>query len=286
MKPLLLLTALLLSSFLMAQNTEKTNSMKHNQLEGIPTPKGFQLWENFEDMLMPPTGWQLQQGTTPATWDTASFDPAWGSGYVRCPYDETLSGPQNEYLISRVVDMRTFASASLTFYFQFSKYWGIDPMDNYDLLVLVSVDSAQTFTDTLWTELDSDTSAWQSFEWVPVQIDLASYIGTEKFALAFVYSGFDGAEASIDMVAIETVGGMAENDISINVYPNPANNIINIESAERGNLILSDMQGRVVLKKEFEQNDQIDVSAFEPGRYILSLYTQEDSRSIPVEIVH
>jgi len=123
MKQLILLAALLLSSFLMAQNTEKSNTSKHVQIYVPSNPKGYLIWENFEDLLMPPAYWQLQQGPTPETWDTATFDPAWDNGYVHCMYDESLSGVQNEYLITGVMDMRTFSSVSLNFYFQFSKYY-------------------------------------------------------------------------------------------------------------------------------------------------------------------
>jgi hypothetical protein len=285
MKPLILLTALLLSSFLMAQNTEKANTSKHVQISVPSNPKGYLVWENFEDLLMPPAYWQLQQGPTPETWDTATFDPAWGIGYVHCMYDESLSGVQNEFLITKVMDMRTFSSVSLNFYFQFSKYWGIAPNDNYDLLVLASTDSAQTFTDTLWTELSTDTATWNSFEWVFASVDLSSYIGQEKFAIAFVYHGYDGAEAAIDMVSLETVGGMDENSISLKAYPNPASNVINIESAGEGLFTMCDLQGRVVMRKEFKQQEPIDVSELAPGSYIMTLFTQNELRNISIEIV-
>lgn len=284
MKSLFLLSALLLSSFLMAQNIEKSNTIKHAQVVAPANSKGFPIWESFEDLLMPPTSWQLQQGPTSQTWDTATFDPAWGIGYVQCLYDESLSGIQNEYLITGVMDMRTISNATLSFYFQFSKYWGIYPNDNYDLLVIASIDSAQTFPDTLWTELSSDTATWSSFEWVSASVDLSAYIGQEKFALAFVYSGYDGAEAALDMVSVETVGGFPENTLSLNAYPNPADRVLNIESTSDGALTMSDLQGRVVLHKYFCGNETIDVSALEPGKYFVSIRTEDSIQNFPVLI--
>lgn len=284
MRSLFLLSALLLSSFLMAQNTDKVNQTKHIQQSGLSDPKGYQLWENFEDMLMPPDGWQLQQGPTPKTWDTASFDPCMEQGYVHCLYDATLSGVQDEHLISRVVDMRTFSSALLSFYFQFSKYWGISPNDNYDLLVLVSTDSAQTFPDTLWRETDSDTSTWDNFNWVHAVVDLSSYIGTEHFALAFVYYGYNGAEAALDMVSIETVGGMDERNINLFAYPNPANNTLKIDESESGILTISDIDGRVAMCREFGGNETIDVSMLVPGHYLVSLKSKSSVKNMPLII--
>jgi len=284
MKSLTLLAALLLSSFLMAQNTEKSNSSKHIQITAPANPKGFPIWESFEDLLMPPTGWQLLQGPTPQTWDTSSFDPAWGIGYVKCLYDESLSGVQNEYLITRVMDLSTFSNVSVAFYFQFSKYWGISPNDNYDLLLLASTDSAQTFPDTLWSEMSTDTATWNSFEWVHASVDLSAYIDQEKFALAFVYSGYDGAEAALDMVAVETVGGFTENSLSLKAFPNPADGVLNIESASDGDLTMSDLQGRVVLQKYFRGNETIDVSALEPGKYFVTLRAENAISHIPVVV--
>jgi hypothetical protein len=286
MKFLFLVSALLISFVVSAQNTDKYNTTKHVQQHGLSDPKGFPIWENFEDLLMPPTGWQLLSGPTPETWDTATFDPLWGSGYVRCMYDESLSGTQNEYLITRVIDLRTFTNATLTFNFQFSKYWGISPYDNYDLLVLASTDSAQTFPDTLWTELSIDTATWNSYIWTPATVDLSAYIGQEKFALAFVYTGFDGAEASLDIVSIETVGGMDENKLSLRVYPNPAENTINIESGNSGQLTMTDLQGRIVLQKDFDGNEMLDVTSIEQGRYFVSLRTENAVQNIPVIIMH
>jgi len=286
MKFLFLVSALLISGVIMAQNTDKYNTTKHVQLYGQSDPKGFPIWENFEDLLMPPTNWQLISGPTPETWDTATFDPLWGSGYVQCMYDESLSGTQNEYLITKVIDLRTFSNAILTFNFQFSKYWGISPYDNYDLMVLASTDSAQTFPDTLWTELSTDTATWNSFEWTPVTVDLSAYTGQEKFALAFVYTGFDGAEASLDVVSIETVGGMDENNLSLRAYPNPAENILSIESTVSGQLTMTDLQGRIVLQKQFCGNETLDVTSFGQGHYFVSLQTENAVQNIPVIIMH
>ena len=285
MRPLLLFVALIFSSALMAQNTEKINNTKHVQTQNPLNPKGILLWENFEDLLMPPNDWQLIQGPTPATWETFTFDPAWGQAYVHCLYDESLSGIQDEYLITKVMDLRTFSNVTLTFLFQFSKYWGIKPHDNYDLLVLASIDSAKTFTDTLWTELSTDTSSWNSFEWVFATVDLSSYIGQEKFALAFVYYGFDGAEAAIDVVSVETVGGMDEKNILQKVYPNHAENYIKLETKEQGNLVIYDLQGRAVLKTGITGNETIDISGLNAGRYNMTFYNKNTVQNEPLLIV-
>ncbi|HNQ21434.1 MAG TPA: hypothetical protein PKI46_10270, partial [Bacteroidales bacterium] len=73
-----------------------------------------------------------------------------------------------------------------------SKYWGIKPYNNYDLYVVAATDGIN-FTDTIWTEMTTDTSTWDSWEWVNAQVDLSDYIGNNNLKLAFVYYGRDGA---------------------------------------------------------------------------------------------
>jgi len=284
MKSILTLAVLFFATILIAQNADKENNQKHPRNPFYQSAKGFILWEDFESGTMPPPGWQLQSGATPQTWDTASFDPFAGSYYALCKYDETLIGNQDEYLISRVVDMQTFSTAVLTFYFQFSQYWGIYPEDNYNLYVLASTDSAQTFPDTLWSELSTDTSAWISFEWVMGQIDLSLYIGQPEFALAFVYSGFDGAEAALDDISIETTGGFEENNLNVSVYPNPASEMLRVSTTEKGNLELSDFAGRIIYRENFDGDAIIDVSSVPTGLYLLTIKSENGTAAKAVEI--
>ncbi len=284
MKSIFTLAALFIVAIVMAQNTDKENNQKHPQDQFYQLVKGFILWEDFESGTMPPPGWQLQSGTTQQTWDTASFDPYWGTYYALCKYDESLIGNQDEYLISRVMNMQTFSTAVLTFYFQFSQYWGIYPEDNYDLYVLASIDSAQTFPDTIWSELNTDTSAWISYQWVMGQLDLSSYIGLPEFARVFVYSGIDGAEAALDDISIQTTGGFEENNLHISVYPNPASEILRINSSEKGQLVLSDFAGRMMYSEYFSGNVAINVSSIPAGLYLLTLTTENGTAASTVEI--
>lgn len=267
-----------------AQNTDKQNTEKHPSDEWYSPAKGFILWEDFETATMPPTGWQLVSGTTSETWDTASHDPFAGNYYAQCLYDDNLTATQNEFLITPVFDLQTFSTAQLTFYFQFSQYWGINPNDNYDLYILASTDSAQTFSDTLWSELNTDTSSWTSFEWVFGQVDLAFYIGQPKFALAFVYHGFDGAEAALDDISIQTTGGLGEYSAPVTVFPNPSADFIRVDVSQKGLVSLTDLSGRVVYESAYEPGSTIAVDAYEPGMYSLQFRSGSIVRRALVEI--
>ncbi len=134
MRTILLFSLLSLFSFLtFAQVDSKVNTVKHGSNYPDFNLKNNLVYETFESGVFPPAGWTIIADTTPQTWDTASFDPHSGSYYAHCLYDDSLVGVQNEFLVSPVMDMRGVTSAVLTFYFQFSKYWGITPNNNYDL---------------------------------------------------------------------------------------------------------------------------------------------------------
>lgn len=67
--------------------------------------------------------------------------------------------------------------------------------------------------------------------------------------------------------------GQNESEINaVEVYPNPAQNVINVKPYTNGmacKVKLTDMSGRVVKQIEFDSQTTIDISAFEKGMYLL-----------------
>ncbi|MCX7696205.1 MAG: T9SS type A sorting domain-containing protein [Bacteroidales bacterium] len=270
---------LLLFTLLRAQDP-KVNTIKHDSVP-VTHMKGNALYESFESFPFPPTGWKLISSGNPRTWDTASLDPFEGNFYVHCLYDESLSSTQNEYLITPVMDLTQFSSAILRFYFQFSKYWGIYPKNNYDLYVVVSTDSGKTFTDTLWNETMTDTSKWESFEWVKVELSLSAYLSQSKVALAFVYHGFDGAEASLDAIQIETAGGIDVSTSSFSIFPNPAQDYITInQTSSMSELLIIDMSGKIILRSNITPSQKINISHLPKGLYIMQINSPQGNSRV------
>ena len=61
----------------------------------------------------------------------------------------------------------------------------------------------------------------------------------------------------------------------VNIYPNPGNQVITIDGVGMTSLVLSDIAGRVVLKKKIDdQKYKLDVSGIAPGEYIAEINTQ------------
>lgn len=67
------------------------------------------------------------------------------------------------------------------------------------------------------------------------------------------------------------VSGLHEgNNVSFRVYPNPANNVLNIQSDIKQVFTLTDKAGRIYKKQEIFQSGTIDVSKIPSGIYFLS----------------
>ncbi len=110
--------------------------------------------------------------------------------------------------------------------------------------------------------------------------------------------GAQTTEGTYTVVAVSTLGCVADMDSSaivlmitqiqenqsdiINVFPNPANDHIFIESPTPvENILITDMNGRTVWKGK---QTTIDVSAFEKGNYIISVTTSEKKSQISIVI--
>jgi hypothetical protein len=95
-----------------------------------------------------------------------------------------------------------------------------------------------------------------------------------------VASNFTESSMLVDYVRVYqestasiTAGISLEN--RINVYPNPANGVINISTdVPVSKLILRDIYGKQVLRKSL-QTQQLDVSKFSSGTYFLTIHSQK-----------
>ena len=159
-------------------------------------PKATILWEDFEEGIIPPTDWSVIVNN-PYTWDTASYNPYEGLYNAHCVYDETYSGNQDEWLISPAFDLTGKDDPVLDFWWNGSYYWSVDPYPNCTLSVFV-IDGADT--NFLWYHFDYGT--FTTWEWNNTNISLADYAGKANIQLAFIYTGYDGAEFGIDAINV------------------------------------------------------------------------------------
>jgi hypothetical protein len=129
---------------------------------------------------------------------------------------------------------RIYRSASNNGYW---KYLGTTSNSNYDDFTAIK-DSAYFYTVT---SFDNQTATSASDYATPVQVGI-------KEVSAFLSS--------------------------VRVFPNPANNKITINSAEKQNLILSiyNVTGNILLQKKIDRSiNEIDISSLKNGMYILTI---------------
>lgn len=271
----------MMGTVVIAQNTSKYNdhSGKIVSLSGVVSDRASVLTEGFEGGTMPPTNWSVVSGPTPYTWTADNTGtPPEGTWNADCQYDDTYSGHQHEVMKSPAIDLTTGVSATLTFYFMMSEYWGIDPYDNYDLHVAVSIDNGVTFNDTVWNEIDTDTSTWVSWDWVQASVDLTSYIGNSQVVLAFVYDGYDGAQGGLDNIIVDLATTTSQSEMEhsfINVFPNPASDVITVEVPENTRYAISDISGKIIYTGLAAENEKVDVSQYANGIYSVKIVSDE-----------
>lgn len=73
---------------------------------------------------------------------------------------------------------------------------------------------------------------------------------------------------------VETVLGVDE-IIDFKVYPNPVSDILNVELKGESELIIRDMQGRMLIQKQFKDQMRINIGNLSEGMYLMELH-QED----------
>jgi hypothetical protein len=162
----------------------------------IAVTNGYsQLSEDFEG-TWPPTGWTIETTNPNFTWQEEAGFPINGNASATVLYDPDLV-PQDESLISPLFTVPT--GSALSFVFQMSYFWAVDPNENYDFIVSISTDSGATWTP-LWDE--SALGVFMSFDNIAVSIPLTAYEGQTNVKVKFQYVGVDGAALVLDDVLV------------------------------------------------------------------------------------
>jgi len=182
---------------IIAQPDAKANPFQYDVQSSFSFKDQF-LSEGFEGGVVPPTGWTLVDSNA-YTWEIDSYNPFEGSYNASCFYDASYTSDQYEWLISPEMDFRTSGTdLKLEFAWMGSYSWSVSPDDNCDLFVRVSNDYGATWDD-VWTE---PTTTWSNWTWYEAAVDLSAYSADSAVQVAFIYSGYDGAQFSIDAIDI------------------------------------------------------------------------------------
>ncbi len=94
-----------------------------------------------------------------------------------------------------IVTENTFVS----FFWNSSYYWHVDPNDNGDLFVNISSDNGETW-ETLWTF--GNIGVWENWTWYETTIELSEYAGS-IINIAFNLVANDNADVVVDNVLVD-----------------------------------------------------------------------------------
>jgi len=198
------------------------------------------------------------------------FDPA-TAGLLQWPSD-TIAGFIQQYVPGAITNPASWtlnfayknivqAGDSAAVFLQIYDTLTADPNDD---VVMYATANVYTGTTANWT-----------MESLPVQeFQAAGYTANAFLIIAsssigFLFNegnGYPGSELWLDNVQINTTTGVIELSTNVNVYPNPANDVLNISTnGEISDIVISTLDGKVVHKS---QETSIDVSKLNGGMYI------------------
>jgi len=177
------------------------------------------LIQDFEDEIMPPPGWTQNINNANFTWELDDSYPFEGSHHASCLYDPSLE-IQDEWLITPSLDFSGYNTGIyLSLWWMMSYEWAVNPHDNYDCNVKISIDGGSTWT-LLWNEdtigLFEDWTWYEATFGMP--INLSIYAGETNVLIGFQYIGEGGAQLCLDYIEIFACPA---HDVGISSINNP-----------------------------------------------------------------
>lgn len=204
-----------------------------------------------------------------------TFDAHTGDGLVASPSYTAASGglhPDN-WLISPPIQLGTGSSVSWWRAAQDAAYAG----EHYGVYISTTGTATTDFT-LLYEETVTASGAKAQGIWRQRNVDLSSYTGTVYLAWRH-FNCYDMFWLNIDDITINSTITGINNDNSkvLNIFPNPANDVLNVNFAEGAKIQIVNNLGQVVYSIENAQEfNKIDVSAFEAGSYFVKI-TKDNS---------
>ncbi|MFM7661472.1 MAG: T9SS type A sorting domain-containing protein [Bacteroidota bacterium] len=198
------------------------------------------------------------------------FDPA-TAGILQWPSD-TISGFIQQSVPGAITNPASWtlnfayknivqAGDSAAVFLQILDTLTADPNDD---VVMYGTANVYTGTTTNWT-----------MESLPVQeFQAAGYTANAFLVIAsssigFLFNegnGYPGSELWLDAISISTSADVIELSSNLNVYPNPANDVLNISTnGEISSVVISTLDGKVMTTST---ESSVDVSNLTAGMYI------------------
>jgi len=187
-----------------------------------------------------------------------------------------------DWLISPSLDLSNYEE--IMFSFDHSRNYGT----NDGLSVLVSTDydgSSDPSTNGTWSDLSSLFTFPEDGPFIPAgEADVSTFNESNTyFAFRYVSTTEDCSKWEVDNALIYGVLGVGIDDVEdeqISIYPNPANELINITSSSQGSIRIINLAGQVVLQARTEKGiNRINVEELNPGLYMVQYVNESGNTS-------
>jgi hypothetical protein len=228
----------------------------------------------------------------------------WGisqASYYSAPYSLTDSqnsdyanNENNSIILLNTVDLTNATVASVSFYAK----WNIEKSWDY-VQFEISTDNGNTWVPQCG-KYTNNGLAQQGIEnepmydgvqnnWVKEEIDLTDYLGQHiKFRFQLVSDQYTTADGFYfdELKVYKMTNAQASTESFTNqnfkIYPNPTNGILNINanSDTYYDIVLTDINGKIIIKKESLHNiNNIDISKLDKGVYFVTLTSNLSTRT-------
>lgn len=273
------------------QDPSNDNTSSNFSVVGVGQPVPFA--EGFETTF-PNTGAVLNNPDASFTWEQTAAAAHTGSQSIFINnFDYSSNGEIDEYILPNF-DLTSINSPKLSFWVAYRLYTNPTANPNYSdtLEVLVSTDCGQTFTSAykkfstalVTTPAPFFTTAAfvpTATQWRRDSIDLAPYATFNNVVVKFRSITDYENNLYLDDINIDGTTGLSSQPslAAVNIYPNPANNFLNIDltriSSDRNiGIRIVDMTGKTVHSTSNNMGGQllrVETSNISTGLYIVEI---------------
>ncbi len=159
--------------------------------------------------------------------------------------------------------------------------------DSLEISVKFNGTELLTYTMTLQRNLEADSSLAVALDGAMVGDYAKGGLNVINYSIS-KYNGVAVNDAGDNIyVILSAEQSIVENALSnVNIYPNPARNILNINNVENANVNIYAINGQLVKSMaNVSGNAQVDLSDMAAGMYIVRMQSGNDVRTEKIQVV-
>ena len=256
------------------EGNTSVSTVYHYQVQQEPGYISIPFIEDFDDETLGVFN-QYSVSGAEQVWHSADYQDDYYAKMSNYNGSENLEN--EDWLITPAMNLYSYKDEELSFKSSMKDFGD----DNCYIDLLYSTNYAGTGNpdDADWSNITNEAN-WSSgnYEWVNSGLVDLSGIEGNKVYIAFRYDSQAGSGKTwqLDDIAVDGVLISATNDLkksSFMVYPNPAQNLIQISTPSEKDLNISIYQisGKLVLQNEDKTSRSVNISSLSPGYYLIKI---------------